>query len=109
MQRDARYFSHPDTYWPERWLVAEGLERAPEGETFVHNANAFVPFSFGPSNCVGKNLAQMEMRMVCCHLLQNLEFELAKDWDPAVRERDVEDRFVVLMKSPVPVTIRRRT
>ncbi|EKM52044.1 uncharacterized protein PHACADRAFT_102490 [Phanerochaete carnosa HHB-10118-sp] len=109
LQRHARYFTHPDTFWPERFLIAEGLERAPEGEPFVHDANAFIPFSFGPSNCVGKNLAQVEMRMVFCHLLQNLEFELEKGWDPAERDHTVEDRFVISMKSPLPVVMRRRT
>lgn len=109
LQRDSRYFSHPTTFWPERWLIAEGLERAPAGETFVHNVDAFIPFSFGPYNCVGKKLAQVEMRMVFCYLLQNLDFELAKGWDPAERERSLEDRFILVMRSPVPVTMRRRT
>ncbi|EKM54590.1 uncharacterized protein PHACADRAFT_163000 [Phanerochaete carnosa HHB-10118-sp] len=109
LQRDPRYFSQPETYWPERWLIAEGLERAPEGELFAHDANAFIPFSFGPENCVGKNLAQMEMRMVCCYLVQNLEFELEKGWDPAGRERAVEDQFVMRVRDPVPVVVRRRT
>lgn len=108
LQRDPRYFSHPDTFWPERWLIAEGLEPAPAGEKFVHNPNAFIPFSFGPSNCVGKNLAQMEMRMVFCYLLQNLDFEFDKSWNPAERENATEDQFVLLMRSPVQVTVRRR-
>ncbi|EKM52047.1 uncharacterized protein PHACADRAFT_177444 [Phanerochaete carnosa HHB-10118-sp] len=109
LHRDARYFTHPDTFWPERFLIAEGLERAPEGEPFMQNANAFIPFSFGPSNCVGKNLAQVEMRMVFCHLLQNLEFELEKGWDPAERDHTIEDHVVISMKSPLPVVVRRRT
>ena len=108
MHRDPRNFSHPDTFWPERWLIAEGLAAAPAGEPFVHNPNAFVPFSFGPSNCVGKNLAQVEMRMVICHLLQNLEFALADGWDPRERERTMEDRFVLNMET-LPVVVRRRT
>nr|BAL05149.1 cytochrome P450 [Phanerodontia chrysosporium] len=108
LHRDPRYFSRPDTFWPERWLIAEGLEPAPAGEPFVHNANAFIPFSFGPANCVGKNLAYLEMRMVFCHLLQNLDFELDKSWNPAERERSAEDQFVLYMRCPLPVTVRRR-
>ena len=49
IQRDPRNFSpFPDTFWPDRWLVAKGLIESPvpEGE-FVHDTSAFVPFSFG--------------------------------------------------------------
>ena len=51
IQRDPKNFSpFSDNFWPDRWLVAKGLVESPvsEGE-FVHNASAFVPFSFGQS------------------------------------------------------------
>jgi cytochrome P450 len=41
VHRDARYFSHPDEFLPERWLN----ETKREG---VLNMNAFIPFSIGP-------------------------------------------------------------
>lgn len=57
-QRDPRNFSpSPDLFWPDRWLIAQGLQPAPTG--FVHNGTAFIPFSFGPSNCAGKPLAML--------------------------------------------------
>ncbi|GJE99306.1 cytochrome P450 [Phanerochaete sordida] len=105
VHRDARNFSHPDTFWPERWLIAEGAQAQPAG--FVHNANAWVPFSFGPSNCVGKNLALQEMRMLVCHLVQRLRFRFADGYDPAQYERDMEDRFVVTV-GRLPVVVERR-
>jgi cytochrome P450 len=49
MQRDPRNFSpSTNTFWPDRWLVAEGVIECPvsQGE-FVHNTSAFIPFSFG--------------------------------------------------------------
>ena len=55
VHRDARNFSYPDTFWPDRWLIAEGIQESKEKIT--HNPDAFIPFSFGPANCVGKNLA----------------------------------------------------
>ena len=107
LHRDPRYFSHPDTFWPERWLIAEGLEPAPAGEKFVHNPNAFIPFSFGPSNCVGKNLALQEMRMVLVHLMHRFSFRFADNYDPEQYERNIEDRFVVSV-GRLPVVVEER-
>lgn len=104
MHRDPRYWSQPDTFWPERWAIAEGLLPVPEG--FVHNPNAFIPFSFGPANCVGKNLAMLNMRTVMCLTMQNLEIsippEMSKDeWLRAVDENTSG-------KVALPVTVRPR-
>ena len=82
MHRDTRNFS-PFTheFWPERWLIAQGSMELPSSipkVEFVHNAAAFIPFSFGeplsfgkgflinppragPTNCVGKPLAILGM------------------------------------------------
>jgi len=105
MQRDARNFSHPDTFWPDRWLVAEGLQ--PKKEGFVHDPNAFVPFSFGPYNCVGKNLALQEMRAVLCLMVQKIEFSFEEGWDPRKYEREMKDKFVMEVgRLPVNVKVR---
>ncbi|GJE91626.1 cytochrome P450 [Phanerochaete sordida] len=73
LHRDPRYFSRPDSFWPERWLVAAGAGGdAPAG--FAHEPGAFIPFSRGPSDCAGKALALQDMRIVLCALLQRLAF-----------------------------------
>ncbi|THH32433.1 hypothetical protein EUX98_g1786 [Antrodiella citrinella] len=89
VHRDPRNFSpFTEQFWPERWLIAEDFATASVStrynskEPFVHNPNAFIPFSFGPANCVGKNLALKEMKMVLCHLLQQIELQFAKGYDP---------------------------
>ena len=78
MHRDARnFFPHPEGFWPERWLFA--ASRAPNTDTdtnmappagFTHAEGAFAPFSHGPMNCVGKNLALREIRAVVCAIVQ---------------------------------------
>ncbi|KAJ5663290.1 hypothetical protein N7507_004021 [Penicillium longicatenatum] len=47
------------------------------------NKNALQPFSFGPRNCIGRNLAYVEMRLVLARMIVNFEMELAEpsfDW-----------------------------
>lgn len=71
------HFKNPDKFLPERWI-----EPAYNGET----KKAVQPFSAGPRNCIGKNLAYMEMRLVVAQLLWNFDMESADGaplWDPA--------------------------
>ncbi|KAI1471120.1 putative benzoate 4-monooxygenase cytochrome P450 [Daldinia caldariorum] len=42
-----------DEFCPERWE-----------ETTARQKNAFIPFSTGPRACVGRNVAEMEMKMI---------------------------------------------
>ncbi|CAL1712458.1 unnamed protein product [Somion occarium] len=106
IQRDPRnFFPKSDTFWPERWLIAQGDMPAPDD--FRHNFDAFIPFSFGSYNCVGKNLALTEMRTVLCHVLQNLSFRFVDGWDADEWERGLEDNFVIDHGAlPVTVTVR---
>lgn len=105
MHHDPRNFSHPDAFWPDRWIIAENPELSPE--KLVHNANAFLPFSFGPANCVGKNLALLEMRMVLCLCMQKLEMRFDEGWDRTQWIDQLEDVFVTRM-GRLPATIRVR-
>lgn len=119
MQRDPANFTLPNSFFPERWIIAEGgkypsyTTKLPSAsstlpsEKLVHNPNAFVPFSFGPANCVGKNLALQEMKMVVCNFMQNLEMRLADWWDANEWERKMEAPFVVLVP-PLPVVVKKR-
>lgn len=76
-------------------------------EKLTHNVNAFIPFSFGPSNCVGKNLAQQEMRMTMTYLTQKVIFHFATGYDSTTYEETIEDQFVVKVPE-VPVVVEKR-
>ena len=93
-------------FWPERWLIAEGLQEHPE--KIVHNPNAWIPFSFGPYNCVGKNMALQELRMLICHLVQRLTIRFPEGYDPKQYEADLHDLFVFAI-GRLPVVVERRT
>ncbi|TDL19581.1 high nitrogen upregulated cytochrome P450 monooxygenase 2 [Rickenella mellea] len=117
LHRDKRYFSPaPDMFWPDRWLFPSGtLVEDPSKANVKHEKvplvtdhSAFIPFSVGPANCVGKNLAQVEMRMIVSLLVQRFEMRLIDEYDPKDWERKLEDRFV-LKKSILPIVIKDRS
>ncbi|KAH8719485.1 cytochrome P450 monooxygenase-like protein [Phaeosphaeriaceae sp. PMI808] len=71
----ARNYRDPGVYAPERWMGDEKYA-GDKRETFN-------PFSFGPRNCLGKNLAYAEMRLIVAKVLFNFDLELVdkeNDW-----------------------------
>ncbi|TDZ29993.1 Averantin hydroxylase [Colletotrichum spinosum] len=65
----SRNFALPDEFRPERWLG--------EDERFsADRLGASLPFGTGPRVCIGKNLAYMEMRLICAHVMWNFDLEL---------------------------------
>ena len=118
MHRDPRNFSPgPDTFWPDRWLIASGIHppndvsSCPDDKqgsaTFAHNDTAFIPFSYGPANCVGKNLAMHEMRAVVCALMQRFHIRPAEGFDLREYEKGFRDYFVTT-RGRVPVVLEVR-
>ncbi|KAF2136067.1 uncharacterized protein K452DRAFT_238191 [Aplosporella prunicola CBS 121167] len=67
--RSASNFASPDSFIPERWInpTKGGLALHP------HEPSAFMLFSYGPRNCLGKFLAWAEIRLVLSHLVWNFE------------------------------------
>ncbi|KAJ5633165.1 hypothetical protein N7490_009504 [Penicillium lividum] len=60
-------FKRPEEFIPERWI----------GDEFASdNKAAFQPFSTGPRNCLGKNLAYHEMRLILAKILYNFDFSI---------------------------------
>ncbi|KAF8954023.1 cytochrome P450 [Flammula alnicola] len=113
LQRDPRCFSPlPDSFIPERWLSEDKrTELEPKvfsnKNEFVHNTNAFVPFSAGPTNCAGKNLAWMEMRMLVAMMMQRLDLKLEPGYKPEQWYEEIRDYFVT-MKGALPTIVTPR-
>ncbi|XP_014556637.1 hypothetical protein COCVIDRAFT_37744 [Bipolaris victoriae FI3] len=64
-------FKNPDSFLPERWLPGTGYD--------ADHKDAFNPFSIGPRNCIGQNLANHEMRIILAKLVWNFDFELCDE------------------------------
>jgi cytochrome P450 len=100
IHRDPRNFHMPDAFLPERWFSTG----APAGE---HNTAAFFPFSYGPTMCVGKNLALMEMRMLLCWVLRRFQFFEAPGVNLEEWEGKILDWFV-MHQAPLLVSVSLR-
>jgi cytochrome P450 len=62
VQHNDVYFVNPHEFIPERWIPGSQDLGFPVTESSLElQKQAFFPFSLGPRNCVGKNMAIMEL------------------------------------------------
>ncbi|CAM0140406.1 unnamed protein product [Umbelopsis sp. WA50703] len=61
-----QYWPEPMAFKPERWL---------EGSDIPADKDAFYPFSSGSRNCIGKNFAWMEMRLILASFVYNFDMK----------------------------------
>ncbi|KAJ6443727.1 hypothetical protein O9K51_02112 [Purpureocillium lavendulum] len=99
--RNRDSFVDPEEWCPERWLPETHPLYDPRFK--ADNKAAFKPFSYGPRDCAGKNLAYSEMRLIISRILHRLDFELVPG-----QERWYEDKYVwsVWEKKPLNVNFR---
>jgi cytochrome P450 len=113
LQRDPRYFFPlPDSFLPERWLSQEQrLALEPKifhsQEEYVHNTDAFIPFSVGPTNCAGKNLAWLEMRIAVTTIVSRFDLKLDPSYNSQKWYEDMSDYFAMI-KGPLPTILSPR-
>ncbi|KAL8791875.1 MAG: hypothetical protein Q9195_005537 [Heterodermia aff. obscurata] len=71
-------FHHPDNFdQPESFLPDRWLPETRNGPPFANdNKDCMQPFSFGPRNCLGKNLAGAEMRLLLAKVLFRFDWQL---------------------------------
>lgn len=73
--REPSQWPHPDAFLPERWLVGPGHPLYPV-------KGAWRPFEFGPRNCIGQELALLEVRIVLALTVRRFEVRNAyEEWD----------------------------
>ncbi|PSN74548.1 benzoate 4-monooxygenase cytochrome P450 [Corynespora cassiicola Philippines] len=68
-------FKDPLLFVPERWITDD-----PQSEKYASDRrDVFQPFSYGPRNCIGKNLALHEMRLIAVKMLWHFDLELCEE------------------------------
>ncbi|KAL6228775.1 hypothetical protein BDW75DRAFT_246343 [Aspergillus navahoensis] len=96
-------FHRPRKYVPERWLPEAKSD--PLSPYFSDQRDVLQPFSVGPRNCIGRNLAYAEMRLILARILWNFDLELCEqslDWND-------QKSYVLWDKSALMCKIKLRT
>lgn len=84
--------SKPDDFIPERW--------AEDNADTAHLSKSYMPFGSGLRQCVGMNLANLQLRMVIATVIQHFTFELASE---------VRSAYVLILKPDnVLLKVKRR-
>ncbi|KAK5662523.1 hypothetical protein OQA88_8435 [Cercophora sp. LCS_1] len=75
LYHDDDHFKDPFSFHPERWLGDPAFAD--------DNKDIFQPFHVGARNCLGRNLAYVEMRLIITRVLWNFDIRIAEeslDW-----------------------------
>ncbi|CAG9770374.1 unnamed protein product [Ceutorhynchus assimilis] len=89
LHRNEKYWPEPLKYDPDRFLPDEVAKREPY---------AFIPFSGGPRNCIGKTYALMLMKTCAANVVRNYEIS-----SPYKSVTDLRLKSCVTMKTIHPL------
>lgn len=113
LQRDARNFVLPLSFFPERWIqhsshAPEGVEPAPH---LVLDKRALMTFGAGPYGCPGRKLAFVEMKILIANLVKAFEFSFPSGDDAEAKCEEIENGwkdFSTTQAAEVRVKLARR-
>ncbi|KAI1830212.1 hypothetical protein DTO006G1_8639 [Penicillium roqueforti] len=95
LYRREEYFKDPNTYHPERFLG---------DPSFADDRREVLqPFHTGPRNCLGRNLAYSEMRLILALIIFNFDMEIADEAIDWIKQRN----FLMWEKGPLKVHLTR--
>ncbi|KAL7806751.1 cytochrome P450 [Trichoderma gracile] len=72
IQLDEAVWPRANEFLPERWM-------APQGDPLHPNKDAWRPFSMGPRNCIGQELAMVEIKLMAALVCR--DFDVREAWD----------------------------
>jgi cytochrome P450 len=94
-------FSRPNEFIPERWLQSNRTSQFSTDKKTV-----LQPFSFGPRNCIGKNLAYAKLRLILSRIIWNLDLSFPKEMEGY--DWANQKTYVLVEKQPLKVRLSPR-
>lgn len=101
--RYSKNFRRPLEFLPERWLK-EGME----GEFATDNREVFQPFSVGSRNCIGKQLAYADQRLIMSKFLWRFDLSFPEGTEGIEKWMDQQKAFILWAKAPLMVNVKER-
>ncbi|MCJ1245230.1 hypothetical protein MMC30_002433 [Trapelia coarctata] len=75
VHHNPRFWARVEEFLPERWLV-------PEGDPLYPHKNAWRPFERGPRNCIGQELALVEIKVILALTIREFDIvDAYEEWD----------------------------
>ncbi|KAH6646101.1 cytochrome P450 [Truncatella angustata] len=69
--RNPNFWPDPDVFIPERWTIRD------ENDPLHPVKNSFRPWEQGPRNCIGQELASLELRLILALTIREFDMEIA--------------------------------
>ncbi len=91
----------PTLFNPSRWLSSS------DSNAKASSPSAFNPFSLGSRNCLGRNLAYLEMQLILAHLMWAFDF-VPLEGEKSVRGWEEQKSWILWKKSPLYVKLKSR-
>jgi len=119
LHRNPEFWDRPDEFLPERWS-----RDSDSNDKGITTPGAYMPFAFGPRNCVGQPLANVILRTLLARLIHRYEFRdervakrsecddnvvCGEGHDPNAKFRkDMQAGFTVLPQGGLPLEVSLR-
>lgn len=104
--RAKRNFVEPERFMPTRWLLNDAKSSG-NNSNMQADKSAFNPFSLGPHNCPGQNLAWLELRLILAKLLWTFDVSTSPGLDLPVWEK--QGIWWFWDKQPTMIRLTRRS
>ncbi|BCR98475.1 cytochrome P450 [Aspergillus luchuensis] len=89
-----KHFTDPNSYHPERFMGSP---------QFTHDRrDVFQPFHVGPRNCLGRNLAYSEMRLILALIMFSFDMVISEDCHDWIQQKN----FLMWQKRPLKVYLK---
>jgi len=90
-------YEDPEKFDPERFLVKEKRNT---------NPFAFLPFGYGPRNCIGMRFAQLEFKLALSNVVRRFRIEPCAKTEPMPVE--LSTTSLLKAKNPIRLNFKRR-